>query len=207
MPTYYMDTSDIVINTFETLATSAPSAAESSYGWNTDKVTTGYAPYKPNTVQSKATCAGTEPVAFSQLGYVTGGTLSQTFVAGNWVYYGKVVNDATIFAQTGYAKMRLWRDTNADGSAATQITAGWVSCPSQISFTAGSQEQSFTITTSLSAVTLTNEYLFAEFEWYCTEGGGNNEAMVYWVHNDGLARLVTTDVGVSNRPLLISVRG
>jgi hypothetical protein len=191
MPTYYLSDTDITALTLEQLATSPPSTLDTAQGWTVDsKASPNYCPYKPDTTQAANAFVTSEPSAFSQLGYRTLATLLGFFAAGNWVLSFKVKNNA-YYAQTGYVKYRLWRSVNANGSGATQITPGW-QASSLISFTAGTQYKTGTITWAGGTVTLTSEYLFLEIEWSAQASGGNASAIVYWAHNEGAAEQLVT---------------
>lgn len=190
--TYYLSDTNIT-TPLETLATSAPASADSAQGWTVAQKGSGnFAAYRPDTTITRTSGDwGGEPTDFTQRGYRTAATLNGLFAAGNWVVSFKVKSN-TYYAQKGYIKFRLWRSVNADGSGATQITPGWQSS-SLIGFTAANQNQTGTITwNNISTLTLTSEYLFLEIEWACNTSGGNNGAIVYWVHNEGSAEKLDT---------------
>lgn len=189
--TYYLSDTNIT-TPLETLATSAPSSVDSAQGWTVaTKVSGSNAAYRPDTVITRTSNDwGGEPSAFTALGYRTSAALTGMFPAGNWVLSFKVKSN-TYYAQKGYVKYRLWRGTNAAGTGATQITSGWQSS-TLVSFTAANQNQTGTITVNPGVVVLAGEYLFLEIEWACNNSGGNNGAIVYWVHNEGSAEQLTT---------------
>jgi len=187
--TYYLSDADLSAGYLETLATSAPSSLDEAQGWQVNqKGVNNFCIYYPDATigRTDAKWVTTEPAAFSQRGYRTSGTLNGTFANSDWVVSFKVKNN-TYTTQKGYVKFRLWRSANADGSGAAQITPGW-QASTEISFSAQNQYQTGSITWSPGAEkVLTNEYLFLEIEWSCSNTGGNNNAAVYWAHNEGAA--------------------
>ena len=189
MPTYYLRNTVITTAKYDELDPSAYYYDASYASWVCAKKVSLASPFKPDTAQPATTFVA-EPTAFSTLGYRTSATLNQIFNAGNWVL-SFAVHANTYFAQKGYVKFRLWRSTNADGSGATQITDGW-KASSLIGFTAGGVNVTGSATwDAIGIVTLTDEYLFVEVEWYATVSGGNNGAVVYWHHDGPLDTLVT----------------
>jgi len=189
MTTYYLSDDDLIALQYELLKTTAPSTLDEAQGWTVDKKTALASPYKPETIQP-ATTFVSEPSVFGALGYRTQSPLTGSFASGNWFLSFKVKCNA-YYVQRGRVKFRLWRSTNADGSGATQITSGW-NLSNEITFSSPNSYNTGSAGASLGIVTLTNEYLFLEIEWYATVSGGNNSAAVYWVHNEGDAERLDT---------------
>ena len=191
MPTYYLSDADLTALQYETLSISAPASLDEAQGWTVNKkASPNYCVYKPDTIRPATDFVTGEPAGFTQLGYRTSGAKNGTFAPGAWQLAFKVKCN-TYYSQIGNVKFRLWRSTNASGAGATQITAGWQTS-GQISFTGANQYKTGTVSVSLSAVTLTNEYLFLEVEWSVQASGGNNAAAVYWCHHEGAAEKLTT---------------
>jgi hypothetical protein len=203
---YYLANMDITLLTYESLETAAPASLDEAQGWTCDKKTSLASPYKPGTTQASTTFV-TEPSPFGALGYRTPTPINNTFAQANFVLSFKVKSNA-YYAQTGNVRFRLWRSVNANGSSATQITDGWKSS-SLISFTAINQYQTGTITWfPVGTVPLTDEYLFLEIEWYAVATGGNNNAAVLWVHNQGAAeQLATPSFGFASYSESVSLGG
>lgn len=195
---WYLTTTVLTASARYGMSQTAPASANSSYGWTVDsKAAPNFSPYRPGTLQAATTFVTTEPTAFSQYGWRSTSLLMGTYSDANWVLTCKVKSGATYYAQTGTLRFRLWRSADATGASATQVTSGWVSSGA-ISFSAANQEQTATCTwTPGGIVSLTREYLFLEVEWSADTSGGNAAAVVYLVHNDGIAKLTTPDYTVS----------
>ena len=190
MTIYYLSDTNIY-TTVETLDTTAPSSTNSGSGWTVDKKSQLGSYRIPDTQRASTTFVSPDPVGLSGSYYCTNQPLTGSFASGNWSLNYKVMCDG-YSAQTGFAKFRLWRSTIDSGSgSATEVTSGWIS-GSFVSFPATFQSYTGSITGSLGAVALNNEYLFLETMWYASGSGGNNAADVYWVHNEGsLESLIT----------------
>lgn len=95
------------------------------------------------------------------------GPLSGTFPAGNWDFSFAVRADSLGGTQDGRMNVRVWRSVNADGSGATEITAGATALSTVTNLTTSASQNS-TGTIALGAVSLTNEYLFIQLAWEVT---------------------------------------
>ncbi len=194
MPTFYLSDTDITPTTWDTLATSAPSARDITQGWTVGKNASKWCEFQPDTIFARNAAAWSvaEPAVHSTYGFRTSATISKSFAAGNWTLYFRVLSN-TYYAQIGSLLMTLWRDTNGDASAATQIGIGWA-VSADVTWSAADQDQDATVSVSPGAVTLSNEYLFLTLEWHATNSSGGNFGAVYFVTNEGAAeRLVTPD--------------
>lgn len=128
---------------------------------------TGYMKVIPGT--ENKTITSTLPTTFDQYGWRTDEAIMGTFAAGTWTFSviigaGKnVTGNITIY-------VRLWRSTSADGSGATAVTdwltIGIVDAPVANGYY--TRSNSF----SLSALSLSNEYLFAEYALGTTSACG-----------------------------------
>jgi hypothetical protein len=97
--------------------------------------------------------------------------LSGTFAAGSWTLNLKT--DISVEGNgTQYnCAFRLWKSANADGSSATEITAGIVTGALQDDLDFIGFLSWITNTPSLAAATLSNEYLFLELSLSCLTNG------------------------------------
>lgn len=87
-----------------------------------------------------------------------------TFSAGTWYSSLSVIAVTSGGFHEGRARFRIWRSANADGTTATEVTAGTMvgSLTTNLSTTVA---QSSSASTQIGAVVLTNEYLFLQAAW------------------------------------------
>ncbi len=114
---------------------------------------------------------------------------SGTFASGNWTITYKVKNRVG-YAHAGQIYARIYRTSNPDPTVA-QLTkmnsADGVSAIISFSATAGEiKTGTFTINCNQN-LTLTNEYLFIIFNWKVATAGGNVNAGVKFMVNEGAA--------------------
>ncbi|HEY6022398.1 MAG TPA: hypothetical protein VIY48_21825 [Candidatus Paceibacterota bacterium] len=95
------------------------------------------------------------------------GPLTGSFPAGDWNFSFAVRADSLGGTQDGRMNVRVWRSANADGSSATEITAGATALSTVTNLTTSASQNS-TGTVTLGAVSLTNEYLFIQLAWEVT---------------------------------------
>jgi hypothetical protein len=95
------------------------------------------------------------------------GPLTGSFPAGDWNFSFAVRADSLGGTQDGRMNVRVWKSANADGSSATEITAGATALSTVTNLTTSASQNS-TGTVTLGAVSLTNEYLFIQLAWEVT---------------------------------------
>ena len=89
------------------------------------------------------------------------------YEAGNWTFAFPVRADTLGSGQDGRVRVRLWRSANADGSGATEITAGAVELTNVTDIATGADSTS-SGSVALGAVSLANEYVFVQLAWRVT---------------------------------------
>jgi hypothetical protein len=114
--------------------------------------------------------------------------ITGTFAAGTWSLNADVSAVTAGGDQDGAITWRLWRSANADGSGATQITSA-IQTTSTLTNINTSAVHTYS-DVSLSAVTLTNEYLFIDLGWKITGAGGGSTWDVY-IHQGYYTALTT----------------
>jgi len=119
---------------------------------------------------------------------------SGSFASGNWTITYKLKNRAG-YAHAGRIYCRVYR-TSADDPTLAQLTkmhsADGYSAIISFSATAGEiKTGTFTVNCDQN-LTLTNDYLAIIFNWYVTTAGGNNNAGVKFMCNEGAAEKVDT---------------
>jgi len=89
------------------------------------------------------------------------------FSAGTWYSAVSVIGVTSGGFQDGRAQFRVWRSANADGTTATEITAGRMvgSLVTNLSTTVA---QSSSASTQVGAFSVSNEYLFLQVAWEST---------------------------------------
>ena len=191
--TFYLSNTDLSAGILDTLTKAAPSVLDEAQGWTVaTKAAPNFSIHYPDTTRAASTFVTTEPSVFSAYGYRTTNAMTGRFDTGTWALAYKVKSGATYYAMTGTLRFRLWRSVNANGSGATQITAGWTASAT-ISWTAQNQYKTGTITSaSITGFALAGEYLFLELEWSATVSGGNSAAKVYVCVGEGAAENLTT---------------
>jgi hypothetical protein len=139
------------------------SAVASGAGSATDQISGTSAPTKgtSNTISA----AGDSFVA---------GPYTGVFAAAAWTFNFRMI--ATVVSgQQGRVRFRVWKSANADGTSATELTAG-VQQASIISVTTTVANSTFSW--SPGALTFNNEYLFIQVEWLVTTASGSNTGNV-----------------------------
>jgi len=133
--------------------------------------------------------------------------LNITIPGGQWHVDIPVIAVSSGGDIAGSMFVRLWRSANADGSSATEITAG-----SQVTNNASnlttSTPQILTKVFTLGDVTLTNEYLFMQIAWAILTAGGAADRDVLirvgqeaWIQSPGggvVTRTVSDTIDVTS---------
>lgn len=86
------------------------------------------------------------------------------FSAGTWYSSLSVIAVTSGGFQDGRALFRIWRSANADGTVATEITAGTM-VGSRVTDLSTTVAQSSSASTQIGAFSLSNEYLFQQVAW------------------------------------------
>lgn len=162
-------------------------------GWTVGTTAAGnYSVLQGNTNRAAATFAGTAPSTFSQYGYRTDFPISGAFANTDWTAVLSGRSGATYYDMQGKIGFKLWRSSNANGSGATQITAGW-NMSEIITFSSINQIITKTFAWSPGAiVTLSNEYLWWEILWEITTAAANSAAVVYCPEQAAANNALTT---------------
>lgn len=176
---------------------SAPSDATTGTGWTYG--TTAADNYSRMNSQTERTA-----LTFSTTAQPSGGpdnslgdcfrtqsTLDGTFASGNFDIAIPVIAVSASGTHDGLLRIRVWRDTNEDGSTATEITS---STQETTAFTnlSSAGAQTLTLAWDPGGVTLTNEYLFLQVATRVTGAGGMSTNDVL-VRVGSASRVITPD--------------
>jgi len=112
------------------------------------------------------------PTTFDKYGWRTDGTLNGQFQAGTWHFYITLITGKYVTGDL-IVYVRLWKSANADGSGATALT-DWLQIASVSSPTANTT-YNLSGSASLSALSLSNEYLFVEYIIATTSACGSSQ--------------------------------
>lgn len=126
----------------------------------------------------------------------TTNTYNGSFASANWTINGMVIGVTNSGAQDGRLRYRLFRSTNADGSGATEITAG-AQLGATITNLSTSQQNS-SVTFNPGAFSLTNEYLFIQIGWEITGAGGMSTTDVVMRVGTTATRVVSSNFTASS---------
>src|SRR4030095_3254927 len=174
---------DVGVDGYGSLAESNPGAANMATGWTVAKLAAGnFSKVQYGTKKASGTFSTSDPMGTASAptsanddAFRSENTISGTFANANWTI-GLAVRAVTASAQAGRAKVRLWRSANADGSGATQITSALLTGPTTAALSTTVTQTSTATFAPGATITLTNEYLFAQFEWEITTASGNNSS-------------------------------
>ena len=180
MPTLIWYATNTVVGSHQEMSETVPSSGLSSpaAGWTVGKVNpTAYAPFLAAQEQATGTfTASIHPLGISANSgncLRTTATYNGSFAAGDWILRFRAQADGSGGDQDGNVGARLWRGTDGTGASATQITGARVEGTAVTNLAVGSGQIS-TVTISLGAFGLSNEYLFTELGWEITGAGGAN---------------------------------
>lgn len=188
---------------------SAPTVANTAYGWSANKIAVGYIRGRlgATTTASDAVVgtsynAGTSgPTKGTGSGANTAGDsfiagpFNGTFAATAWTFAWNL--RASTAGCVGHVNMRVWKSANAAGTSATQLAANALGATVTLSTTA---DVNSSISWSPGALTLTNEYLFFQVEWQETTLGTTNGDNV-------LFRVGTTAITTPNFAAIVDLAG
>lgn len=199
----------------------APTQTNSSYGWGVAKssiTTQGFWPARcgatGTTASANATATSnidskTSPTKGSGSGGGSSSFAGDSFIAGP--YTGTFANTAWTFdwnmragtaGAVGRIRMRVWKSANADGTSATELTAGALVGATVTLSTTGDTNSS--ISWSPGSITLSNEYLFFQIEWQETTAGTSASDNVLF--RIGTAKITTPDFGTAAAAIVLRRR-
>ena len=155
------------------LTLTQPGASTSTTGWIQGLLgATQYSRQSFRQERANATFASTaqpsgEPLGLAQDSWRISATTTGDFSAGTWYSSVSVIAVTSGGFQDGRARFRLWRSGNADGTTATEITAGTMvgSLVTNLSTTVA---QSSSASTQIGAFSVANEYVFLQVAWEST---------------------------------------
>lgn len=173
---YYL-TNSVDAQNWCALSESAQSAATTGSGWTVGTGATLHSELESGVERASSTFVGTTPpdgTLDATLGDAlrTPSPKTGSFVSGNWTVNVGVIAVSNGGAQDGRIRFRLLRSANADGSSATEITAGQIQCGLVTNLATSAEQVSGTTTFNPGAFSLNNEYLFIQVAWERTGAGG-----------------------------------
>lgn len=160
---------------WQALSLSAQSAANCAAGWVVGTGSTNHGELAANTERASSVFTGTtvpdgsldtslkDALRFPD-------ALSGSFASANWTLQFAVRSPTQGGAADGRIRFRLIK-ANADGSSATEITAGQQQASAVTNVTSSADSNS-TLTFNPGAFTMDNQYLFIQIAWERTGAGG-----------------------------------
>lgn len=125
---------------------------------------------------------------------------SGTFAAGNWTFTFVVRPVTSASGQAGRVRFRVLKGTNGNGSGATEITSAQQQGTLTGAMSVTTSDFTSSLTVSLPAITLVNQYLFIQIAWERTTAGSMSTADVNWRTGSSASlgtRIITTDFTVA----------
>ena len=182
---------------------SAPTAANSAYGWNVQKTSANT--FWRGRIGATATSGTSQASSFldastgPQLGTGSGNTTASdffntpvnyngTFAAGNWTFAWNFRTGAA--THSGQVRMRVWASTSDTGSSPRELTSGALA-GTIITLNSTTADFNSGITWNAPSISLINEFLFFELEWKITTAGGSNSCTALF--RIGTSSITTTD--------------
>lgn len=162
------------------LTPSVPGASTSTTGWGVADETTvpaysrmSFARERPRLEPGTTAEPSGEPLGNAEDCFRISDVTSGDFSTGTWYSSLSVIAVSSGGDQDGNARFRLWRSNNADGTGATEITAGTMvgTATTNLSTTVA---QSSSASTRIASFSLSNEYLFAQVAWQITSNVATN---------------------------------
>lgn len=155
------------------LTPTVPTASTSTTGWIQGTQLTGvYSRVSYNNERAEATFTSTAQPSGSPLGsaqdcWRISAATTGDFSAGTWYSSLSVIAVTSGGFQDGRARFRIWRSANADGTSATEVTAGTMigSLVTNLNVTTA---QSSSASTQIAAFSMANQYLFMQAAWEST---------------------------------------
>lgn len=121
-----------------------------------------------------------------------------SFAAGNWTLSMNIRSVTAGFAGRCRLRWRIWRSTNADGSGATEVTGSTIVSPATTANISNASNTVVSVTSALSEVILTNEYLFFQLGIEITASGTTNTQDIHVRRGSGA--FVTTTIFSPKEP-------
>ena len=155
------------------LTPTTPGASTSTTGWIVG--TTGPTAYSRQSFRQEramVTFTGTaepsgSPLGLAQDSWRISATTTGDFSAGTWYSSLSVIAVTSGGVQDGRARFRIWRSANADGTSATEVTAGTM-VGSLVTNLTTTVAQSSSASTQIGAFSVSGEYLFLQAAWEST---------------------------------------
>jgi len=122
--------------------------------------------------------------------------LNGTFASGNWVFTFSCTGTVATSSIDGRILFRLFKSANADGTSATEITAGIQTGSTLVDISSSADTTTSTLTINPGAVVLANQYLFIQVAWEQTGAGGMSTSNVILRTGSSASagtRIATTD--------------
>lgn len=161
------------------LTLTQPGASTSTTGWGVaDETPPAYSRMSFARERPRLEPTGTAQPSGSPLGqaedcFRISDTTTGDFSAGTWYSSLSVIAVTSGSDQDGRARFRLWRSINADGTGATEITAGTMVGSNTTNLTT-TVAQSSSASTQIGAFSLAGEYLFGQVAWEINSNVGTN---------------------------------
>jgi len=156
-------------------------AANSVHGWVPGTAASGRFPLRAGGATSTLTDA-TQPdgsIDTTNKDAIRSETaLSGTFASGNWVFTFSCTGSVATGSIDGRILFRLFKSANADGTSATEITAGIQTGSTITNISSSTDLTTSALTINPGAITLTAEYLFIQVAWEQTGAGGMSTSNV-----------------------------
>lgn len=152
------------------LTLTTPGASTSTTGWIQGQVTAGnYSRMSFRQERADATFAATAEPSGSPLGlaqdcFRISTATTGDFSAGTWYSSLSVIAVTSGGTHDGRANFRIWRSANADGTTATEVTAGRM-VGTTVTGLSTTVAQSSSASTQIGAFSLSGEYLFLQVAW------------------------------------------
>lgn len=126
------------------------------------------------------------------------GRLRGTVPAGTWTLSVPVQAFAAGGAQDGRIRCRVWQSAYPQGQNATELTSG-VQLGTTVTNLSTSVAQTSTVTMTMPAITLSDEFIFVQLAWEITGAGASVVADV-WIKRGPTSTLVTPAFTVTEMP-------
>jgi len=180
-------------------ATSSP-----NYGWTVGTTDAGLYSKAAAGVERLATTFATTPVEpdgsiDATLGDCWRSTnkYTGTFAAGNWTFQLAAIAVSFGGTQDGLAGFRLFHDSSADGSTATEVTAGRLAGSEIVNLATSAQDASTHNSTSIAEFTVNDEYIFIQVGWEITGKGSGHSTAHDVIHRVGTTASLVTSTSLS----------
>src|SRR5215204_3279264 len=173
-------------------------AANSPHGWVPGTAATGKFPLRSGS--QSTTVDATQPDGSidttNKDAIRSEAALTGTFASGNWVFTFSCTGSVAAGSIDGRILFRLFKSANADGTSATEITAGIQTGSTITNISSSADTTTSALTINPGAITLSSEYLFVQVAWEQTGAGGmstSNVLLRTGSSSSAGTRIATTD--------------